>query len=249
MCSEIPIKRVSQKVSSRSHFNRSSGNDRVLWESLVKLRFLLPTFALAALFASCASTQPAPEKSAHGTISNLTTNAKSLELCEHKVPAETCARCRPELVSQFKAVGDWCVEHDVPESQCLLCHPDLSFEPLPELPANADLQKLSHAGEDVESLEAHAAPGKVTIFDFYADWCGPCRKVDAHVFAKMQTREDLALRKLNIVSWETPLAKRHLANVKSLPYVIVFGKDGKQLRAISGFDLAALDAAIAEGSK
>ena len=26
-------------------------------------------------------------------------------------------------------------------------------------------------------------PGKVTLFDFYAVWCAPCRKIDAHVFA------------------------------------------------------------------
>lgn len=69
------------------------------------------------------------------------------------------------------------------------------------------------------------------------------------MFALLQKRDDIALRKLNIVSWETPLAKRYLTNIESMPYVVVFGKDGKQVRAISGFDLPALDAAIAEASK
>ena len=61
----------------------------------------------------------------------------------------------------------------------------------------------------------------------------------------VNARDDLALRKWNVVSWETPLARRHLTNVPSLPYLIVYGKDGKRVRAISGFNLAALDRAAA----
>ena len=201
--------------------------------------------ALLLLFSACKSAT----ESSHGTVSNLTTSAESLELCEHRVPAETCTRCHPELEEKFKAANDWCAEHGVPESQCLICHPDLTFEPLPVLPPTADLKKISSAGEDVPALEAHAPTGKVTIFDFYADWCAPCRKIDAHVFAMMQKREDIALRKMNVVSWETPLAKRYLTKVESLPYVVVFGRDGRQVAAISGLDLAALDRAIEEAGR
>ena len=214
-------------------------------ETAVLARFSVHTLSVSLLFA-CASSASSEK---HGTLSSLSTSTANLELCEHEVPAETCTRCHPELAEKFKAVNDWCADHGVPESQCLICHPDLSFEPLPELPATADVQKLSASGEDVPALEAHAVPGKVTLFDFYADWCAPCRKIDAHVFTKMKTRDDIALRKLNVVSWDTPVAKRYLANVPSLPYVVVFGKDGKLATAISGFDLAALDAAIEEGSK
>ena len=169
--------------------------------------------------------------------------------CEHRVPADVCTRHNPQLVAQFKEVGDWCEEHGVPESQCYECHPDLSFEPLPEAPAGADIVLISEHGEDVPSLEAHLAAGKVTIFDFYADWCAPCRKIDAHVLTLMQKRSDIAVRKLNIVSWETPIAARLTTwKVAKLPHVIVYGKDGVQVRAITGFDLEALDKAIADGS-
>ena len=94
-------------------------------------------------------------------------------------------------------------------------------EALPEAPAKAD----------VPSLESHAVRGKVTLFDFYAVWCGPCRKLDAHVFALLGQRTDVAVRKLNVVSWETPLAERYMRNVPNLPYVIVYGKSGARLRA------------------
>jgi thiol-disulfide isomerase/thioredoxin len=180
-------------------------------------------------------------------MSNLTTSG-SLELCEHKVPGEMCVQCHPELAGQFKEVGDWCAGHDVPESQCLKCHPDLSFAPLPELPEGADIVTLSKAGEDVPSLADHAVKDKVTVFDFYADWCAPCRKVDRHMFTVLQTRSDVAVRKINIVSWDTPVAKRYLAKASELPYVIVYGADGAEVSAIAGLDLDALDAAIAAGT-
>jgi thiol-disulfide isomerase/thioredoxin len=212
-----------------------------LWISIV-------TVSLAACGGAATRSSEAPSSS-HGTLSTLSVaKSKDAKFCEHRVPLDVCTLHNPHLAAQFKESGDWCAEHGVPESQCYECHPDLSFEPLPEVPAEADLVKLSERGEDVPSLAAHVVMGKVTVFDFYADWCAPCRKIDAHVYSLLQQRSDLAVRKLNVVSWDTPLAARHLKKVAKLPYVVVYGKDGKLVRAITGFDLAALDQAIAEGN-
>lgn len=201
----------------------------------------LAVLLLSLAFASCVSAPavaPAPQPAA----------LKTPPLCGHAVPEAECVRCHPELVEEFKARGDWCPEHALPETQCLECHPDTVFVELPPLPKDADVQFVSTMGEDVPSLDPHVAPGKVTVFDFYAPWCGPCRNVDAHVYALLGTRSDVALRKLNVMSWETPLAKRYMEKVSSLPYVVVYGRDGKRVREISGLDLAGLDAAIAEGA-
>ncbi|MSP63200.1 MAG: thioredoxin family protein [Myxococcales bacterium] len=201
-----------------------------------------------ALLLSCATSGPAAPP-AHGSISNLSVAKAGDRFCEHKVPEASCVQCHAELAPKFQAVGDWCGEHATPESQCLICHPDLSFAPLPEVPAGADVKRVSLQGEDVASLGEHAVPGKVTLFDFYADWCAPCRKVDEHVYGLLGRRSDLAVRKLNVVSWETPLAKRHLSDVKSLPYIVVHGRDGKEVGKLGGLDLPALDRLIDQAAQ
>ena len=39
-----------------------------------------------------------------------------------------------------------------------------------------------------------------------------------------------------------------MKKVPALPYVVVYGKDGKVVKPVLGFNLKALDAAIAEGT-
>lgn len=108
----------------------------------------------------------------------------------------------------------------------------------------SDVKQLASDGEDVPDLSVHVVKGKVTIMDFSAKWCEPCRKLDEHVLALVAARQDVAYRKLDVGDWDTPLGQRYLKGVKELPYVIVFDKDGKQVEAISGLDLSKLDGAV-----
>lgn len=200
---------------------------------------------LVLLCVSACATTPA-----HGTWSDRTLAASSDGvLCDHGVPERACVKHHPGLEGEFKRVGDWCGEHAVPESQCLLCHPDLTFQPLPVLPASADVKWLAGTGDAIGALETHAVPGKVTVVDFYADWCAPCRKVDAFMFELVSRRSDLAIRKANVGSWETALAREHLRDVPTLPSVVVFSAKGVLVKRVNGLDLPALQAAIDEASR
>jgi thiol-disulfide isomerase/thioredoxin len=203
---------------------------------------------LISILAACggAPTRGAPSAAeGHGKLSDLSRVEGQVVLCDHKVPADVCTRHHPELRAKFEKVGDWCKPHDVPESQCLTCHPDLTFDPLPALPPNADVKVVAHRGEDIGDLAAHAARGKVTLFDFYADWCAACRKVEGHVYKRIVKGDALAYRKLNIVDWDTPLAQKHMKDAATLPLIIVFGRDGREAARLTGADLDALDRAIA----
>jgi thiol-disulfide isomerase/thioredoxin len=116
-------------------------------------------------------------------------------------------------------------------------------------PPGADVLTVAKSGEDVPDLKPHLAEGKVTVVDFSAIWCEPCRKLDEHMAKLLVDRQDVAYRKLDIGDWDTPLAKRYLKSVPALPYVIVFGANGVRVGEVAGLDLARVDAAIAKGAK
>lgn len=111
-------------------------------------------------------------------------------------------------------------------------------------PQDADVVIVATDGEDVPSLEPHLVAGKITIVDFSAKWCDPCRELDEHVLALMEKRNDIAYRKLDVGDWDTPLGERYLKDVKALPYVIVFDTQTQRVDAIDGLDLARFDRAI-----
>ncbi len=81
-------------------------------------------------------------------------------------------------------------------------------------------------GDEVD-LVANLVPGKYTIYDFYADWCPPCRALDVEFRAMASRHENLAVRRIDIIDWTTPVVKQH--GFESLPFIVLFGPDGVEI--------------------
>lgn len=103
-----------------------------------------------------------------------------------------------------------------------------AYLPPAKYPDGVDVATLTSNGASVGPLEKLRVPGKFTVFDVYADWCGPCRALDAKFRDAVSGRKDIAVRKLNVVKFDTPLGRELGARLKALPHVIVFSPDGRR---------------------
>lgn len=118
-----------------------------------------------------------------------------------------------------------------------------AYLPVPDYPAGSDVQTLTRNGSAVGPLPKLAVAGKYTVFDVYAEWCGPCRVVDERLRQVVTERKDVAIRKLNVRDFDTPLALELGPAFETLPYVIVLTPKGKRIDVV-GADFEALDKAL-----
>ncbi len=70
----------------------------------------------------------------------------------------------------------------------------------------------------------------LSLLDFYADWCGPCRMVLPIVDEIAEERSDLLVGKINVN--DNPDLAREFG-VMSIPTLVVM-KDGKVINRVSG---------------
>jgi len=89
-----------------------------------------------------------------------------------------------------------------------------------------DLRIISNGGQEVD-LPSLLIEDKITIVDFYADWCGPCKKISPVLEQLAKDDPDVVLLKVDIVKWGTPVALQF--DLHSIPSVRVFGRSKAQV--------------------
>jgi thiol-disulfide isomerase/thioredoxin len=101
---------------------------------------------------------------------------------------------------------------------------------------------ISH-GAPVD-ITKHLALGNVTVVDFYADWCGPCRQLSPSLEQMARTDPEIALRKIDIVNWKTAVVKQY--NIRSIPHVNVYNRGGHLVGTVVGADVQEVKRYVAQ---
>ncbi len=92
--------------------------------------------------------------------------------------------------------------------------------------AAQDIQTITH-GDRVDITTA-LVPGKLTLIDFYADWCGPCRSLAPKLDRLATANPDvLTIRKVDIINWDSAVAAQY--RLQSIPHLKLFDENGQLL--------------------
>ena len=85
-------------------------------------------------------------------------------------------------------------------------------------------------GLDMQAVDPVAdlapVPGKITVFDFWATWCEPCKEVDHELAELAREHPEIAVRKIDVADVDSPAYRKHLRDAM-IPHLKVFDRDGK----------------------
>jgi len=89
---------------------------------------------------------------------------------------------------------------------------------------------LSHGAR--VTLTDNLVAGKITVFDFFSKYCGPCMMLSPKLDILQARRDDLAVVKVDInrpatkgIDWKSPVAQQY--SLQSIPHLRIYGADGK----------------------
>jgi thiol-disulfide isomerase/thioredoxin len=115
---------------------------------------------------------------------------------------------------------------DVEEETASLESPPQPDGQEPALPHLKPRVTGHNPGEEVD-LRDMAYPGRTTIFDFYSDYCPPCRQISPLLEALNRNRDDIVVIKIDInrpgvrgIDWRSPVARQH--RLPSIPYFVIY---------------------------
>ncbi len=90
-------------------------------------------------------------------------------------------------------------------------------------------------GEKIEVAKT-LVPGKVTVLDYWAEWCSPCHLLDIRLQHLVKADPKLAVRRINVGKWDNAAARQVTSEFRAeaLPYVRVYDARGKFVGAATG---------------
>jgi len=106
----------------------------------------------------------------------------------------------------------------------------VAAQPGEEIAAKPEHPRVIGQGEPVD-LVAERDPGRTTVFDFYSEYCGPCRRIAPYLVKLHEMREDVSVVKVDInrpgvrgIDFYSPTARQH--GIMQVPTLMVMQPDG-----------------------
>ncbi len=99
-----------------------------------------------------------------------------------------------------------------------------------------DLDILTIKGGGKIKFKDHLAQDKITMFEFYADWCKPCLVFSPKVEQYIKDNQTVALRKVDIVDWKSDISKQLTKHYQmpAIPFILIFNSQGDLIGKVEG---------------
>ncbi len=77
---------------------------------------------------------------------------------------------------------------------------------------------------------------KVLIVEFYADWCGPCKRFEKNVLSDAGVKDALKRVEFRRFDYDSTAGKRfaHRMGIHAIPAVVAVNREGKGFRQLKG---------------
>jgi copper chaperone CopZ len=98
------------------------------------------------------------------------------------------------------------------------------------------LDIVSFDGSKPVDIAAALAPAKITVVDYWAEWCSPCHLLETRLQHLLQESPNVAVRRVNVGKWDNAAARQATKEfrLEALPYVRVYDARGKFVDDVTG---------------
>ena len=106
-----------------------------------------------------------------------------------------------------------------------------------------DIKDASTKGDDFV-ISNVVQKGRVTVIDFWSEWCAPCEDISKMMTRLAKKHSGLSVRKVEVPDFECAAAKTHLKNVAGLPVIWIYGKNGERVAVFESAEFKKIEQAI-----